>query len=291
VSRCSLPAIFAILLVIACSSDQSRQGKVPPADGGDASLPSAARGSARERRIDGVTAPYRAVALDDGKLGESGTVEVIATWNELPAGAVRSPGLNACAAPSRPPVAFVISGKTSAETALLYAIVGLDGVSEGRPLPATEPVEVTLRGCRMEPVVAMAARPGAPLLITNLDERRHDVTVEHLGTGDGEPELLARLPMPLLGQRFQLPLARPGLVRVTTAADPSDHVYVAVSTHPYQAVPNARGVAVLEQVPQGTYALWVWHPPLERGGKPLVVRAQVKVEAGKTTSQTVAVGP
>jgi hypothetical protein len=280
-------SLFALFCGAACSSDPNRPNTPPRVEALSEGTATAPEPKA-PARLEGVDAPYREVALDsNGKLPGSGTLEVTATWNHLPPAAVTSPGPNACGIPARPPLGFVVIGKGESAHALLYAVIGLERVGEGRPLGRAEAVEVVISQCQLSPPVMVAARVGAPLRVTNLDERRHEILVEELGNGAEVPRVLAHLPMSVVGQRFELPLTRPGLYRVSSSSGRDSPVYVAVSTHPYAAVPNGRGVTLLEQVPAGRYQVWAWHPPLDHAGTAIVARASAVVESEKTTTLSV----
>jgi hypothetical protein len=152
-------------------------------------------------------------------------------------------------------------------------------------------LEIAVRDCQLQPAVARLPRLGSALALINDDERRHEITIEHLGDGSGPPELVARVPLPLVGQRYELSLQRAGIVRLVTASDERGHAYVAVPAHPYVAIPDATGAARFEQVPAGRYHVKVWHPPLQRNGPPLTATATVTVEARKSVERVIAIEP
>lgn len=287
--------VSAILLSVgpaACSGDQ---GKKKPAhagrDGGDAAV-AAGEGDAAASAPEGAAEPYRLAPVDDeGEVEKSGRLSVVVSWPEPPPEVLQSPGLNACGVAVRSPASFFIRTKKSDVTGLRHAVVSLSGVERGRRPDPAEATLIAVRDCRLRPVVARVARLGGRLAVVNDDERRHQVVLERLGEGGEVAERLARVPLPLVGGRYDLPLEEPGFYRATTAGSERDHSYVVVPPHPYVAVADERGLARMDQVPAGTYEVVAWHPPLERGGAPLTARGEVEIEAGGTTRHVIELKP
>ena len=267
--------VFALAcagLMSACSGKPSKVSR--PRDGGDASA------AGDPTTPDGAAAPYTLASVDD-----AGTVAVKVEWPTPPARYLASPGRNDCGSDKRPPVSVHTLG------GLRSAVVTISGIDSGRAPDPPEPAELSVTDCRLEPPVLRAARLGGELEIYNRDERRHDVVIEHLGDGTEDPAEIARLPMSLVGQRYQTSIERPGIVRVTTATDGDDHAYVVIPGHPYVALTNDKGEAILDLVPAGTYEVTAWHRPLARGGPPLTARASITVEQGKKARATLSVAP
>jgi hypothetical protein len=174
--------------------------------------------------------------------------------------------------------------------ALSGAVVTIADIAAGKPAPESEPAELAVRGCTLEPRVVRVARLGAPLALINDDEQRH--TIELARATDGAAaEPLATIPLAVIGRRVEVPLERPGIVRVATAADPDDVGYAVVPAHPYVVVTDASGTAVLSDVPPGTYRIEVWYPPVTAGGKPHVGAAEITVANKQTARARVALGP
>jgi hypothetical protein len=263
-----LASIAALAIAVACGG-KGKSETAGPRDGGDA-----AEASAEPARTtpDGAAAPYLVAAADaDGGLVDAGSVAVTVTWSDPPAALLRSPGLSPCGSKLPPPVSVhTLHG-------LRDAVVRLEGVREGVPPRPAAAVEIAVRDCQLEPRVQVAPRLGVPLAVINDDGERREVALAQLGAG--EPEPLARLPMPLVGQRYELPLDRPGLVRARMGDRDS---YVFAPPHPYAAVTSDKGRVEFEQVPPGTYTVVAWHPPVVAGGAPLEARGEVTVVAGET---------
>jgi hypothetical protein len=130
-------------------------------------------------------------------------------------------------------------------------------------------------------------RLGARLEVVNSDERRHRLRL----TAAGATTPIVDAPMPLVGQRFATTLASAGVFRLSTAADPDDPAWVVVPPHPYYALTDRRGEAVLTDVPAGRYQLVVWHRPFAAGEPPRTVKQPVVVDSGSPATVTVSMAP
>lgn len=153
------------------------------------------------------------------------------------------------------------------------AIVWLDEVTEGKPLPIDRRYELETRGCRFRPRV-QAAVVGGMLNVLNLDRAEHDT---RLTRGDA---LLDDVHATDAGQVVPTPkpLAAPGLVQAVCAIHPWARAWIRVFDHPYFAETKRNGTFAMDSVPPGTYRLRVWQPDLgERD-------AEVEVTAGKSSS-------
>jgi protoporphyrinogen/coproporphyrinogen III oxidase len=239
---------------VACASKSP--SPAPPAgrDGGDAAVTAAA---------DPAAAPVA-----------TGGVAVTVEWPLPPAALLAPRGRNACGALRPPPVSVHTMG------GLRNAVVSLEGGASPAPPPA--PTELAVHRCRIEPSVSAIGGLGGHLALINDDERRHEVRAWRLG--ESEPEPVARVPLPLVGQRVELPLEQPGILRV---GDPRDGAYVVVTEHRWVAVTGDEGRARFSKVPVGTYQIAVWHPPVTEGGPPRTATAEVTVTEGKTQRVTV----
>jgi plastocyanin len=153
---------------------------------------------------------------------------------------------------------------------LQYAVVALDGVTKGKPLPTT-PVVLHNRTCAFVPHV-LSATTGQTLEIVNEDPFLHDA---HAWLGQ---RTLFNLGIPR-GRTVRWRLDDPGVIHVNCNVRHTwMHAYLVVAEHPYQAVTGPDGRFTISDVPPGTYRLTVWHELLGLTERP------VTVSAGGTTT-------
>jgi oxygen-dependent protoporphyrinogen oxidase len=258
-TRLGLPLALALALACACSSgNQSGATSAQPGDAGGDRRPTS-------------------VATEPAE-GASGGLEIAVEWLDPPAELVASQGRNRCGAPLRPALAVSALGGVQG------AVVTLEGLN--RPLAETAPAQLAVTGCQVSPRALVAGR-GA-LHLVNDDERRHEVAFA--GVGD-EAAPLATVPLVVIGQAVTVPIDRPGIIKAATADDPSAASFVVVQAHADVAVTDDSGKVRFAQVPPGTYAIAVWHPPVTKGGAPLAVRAEVTVTGGAAATATISIAP
>jgi hypothetical protein len=174
------------------------------------------------------------------------------------------------------------------------AIVWLDDIREGEPLPAdaanARDVVLDQQRCTFAPhVLAMPA--GASLRLTNGDPANHVVRLELLGAPAG---LEADSPTKVLAPHGEDTLATSpawagGVARVTCPVHPWMLGWIRFFDHPYFAV-TKDGVARIDKVPPGTWHLSVWHEALDAKqgdtvteGAPTQARFEVKVDRADVT--------
>lgn len=255
----------------ACGSNKKSASHAAARDGGDAAV--ATTVPAPPATPAGTAAPYHLAPADgDGGVVGAGSLAVQVTWSDPPAKLLRSPGLNACGERVAPPVSVhTLNG-------LRDAVVTIEGIAAGMAPPPARTAEVAASGCALSPRVQVASRIGATLAVRTDDLVRHRVVLER--QGKGAAEAVATLPMPLAGQRYQLPLDEPGTVHATLDGDASDS-WIVVPRTPYVAVTDDKGRVRFDGVPPGTYQVAAWHPPVERGGAPVVARGSATIAAGE----------
>ncbi len=261
------------LVLAACGSSKKSAAHAVARDGGDAAVAAATR-PPTAATPEGAAPPYHLAAADgDGGVAGAGSLSVRVTWSDPPAELLRSPGLNACGQRVAPPVSVhTLNG-------LRDAVVTIEGIAAGVAPPPARTSEIAASGCALSPRVQVASRIGAELAVRTDDLVRHRVALER--TGSGAPEALATLPLPLAGQRYQLPLDQPGTVHATLDGGASDS-WIVVPRTPYVAVTDDQGRVRFDGVPPGTYSVVAWHPPVERGGAPALARASATIGAGTT---------
>ena len=164
-------------------------------------------------------------------------------------------------------------------SALIGAVVWLEDIRTGKPLPMQRRYSVGTERCALVPRV-QAAMVGGTLNVASGDpvvnqlritrEREQLALVRHTGAGQVVP--------------VESALARPGMIAITSEVHPWTRGYVLVFDHPYFAVTGPRGDYTLENVPPGTYRLVTWH---ERFGR---VERLVEVVVGERTPVDITVG-
>ena len=153
---------------------------------------------------------------------------------------------------------------------LQYALVTVDGITKGKPLPTT-PVALRNRGCAFVPHVSSATM-GQTLEIVNEDPFLHDA---HAWLGQ---RTLFNLAIPR-GRTVRTRLDVPGLIHVNCNVRHTwMHAYLAVAEHPYQTVTASDGRFTITDVPPGTHRVAVWHELLGS------TERTVTVSAGSVTS-------
>ena len=154
---------------------------------------------------------------------------------------------------------------------LANAVVGLVGVTAGKPVPRDRPVVLDNIKCAFVPHVR-SATVGQTLEIHNSDPFLHDA---HAWLGSRSLFNVGILP----GHTAHQSLADAGLVHINCNVRHTwMPAYVFVADNPYHTVTGGDGRFTIEQVPPGTYTLRVWHELL--GG----VDRPVTVESGKTAT-------
>lgn len=140
--------------------------------------------------------------------------------------------------------------------ALGGAIVWLDDVRRGRPLPLERRLELESDKCQLVPRVQAGVVGGTVNVLGHDDFRQH---LHFLAAGDGGPRAIV-----LLGRDEQVipterPFQAPGLVVVRDADHPWPRAYLGVFDHPYFAVTAPNGTFRIDGVPPGRYRMKAWH--------------------------------
>jgi plastocyanin len=154
---------------------------------------------------------------------------------------------------------------------LANAVVHVQGIEAGKPVPKAEPIRFDNRKCAFVPHVA-AGSVGQTVEMRNEDPFLHDA---HALLG---PETLFNLAIPK-GRTVRHVLDRTGIVHVNCNVRHTwMHGYLFVTDDPYHAVSDGSGRVVLDDVPPGTYTVTVWHELLGSG------RREVTVPPGGTAT-------
>lgn len=162
------------------------------------------------------------------------------------------------------------------------AVVYLENIARGRPLPSDTPrrYELDVAACEFAPRVLIAAA-GATLNLRNAYNSVHRVAF----TFEGMKNPMLRVPFSDAGQVVpsERLLAVPGVIDVTTDQDPALRARIVVLEHPYVAATDG-GQFTLDSVPPGTYALVA----LSAAGR---ATTTVAVQPGATTTTSLQVTP
>lgn len=220
---------------------------------------------------------YRAVAVVGGGT-VSGTVTLDGPAPADSGIAVEPALVRACRRARVPDPPVEVQGGGVAD-----AVVWLEGVGAGKPMPAARRYEVALDGCRLTPRV-VAAAAGGTLNVHGLDPMASQLVFARGGAGGEAGRVLLRTAMSAPGQVVpdQAVLAEPGLVEARGERPGWLRGWVLVFDQPYFAATGAGGAFTLADVPPGRYTLVAWHPRLGRVTQPVTVAAGQSVGATVT---------
>jgi hypothetical protein len=153
--------------------------------------------------------------------------------------------------------------------ALANALVWVDGVSTGKPLPEKRRETLTIERCRFEPRV-MAVVAKSTINVFSRDQVAHGPKFYR----EGAAEPIESIHTVDAGQVVpsEKIAAEPGFVEMRCAEHPFARAFIAVFDHPYFAVTDAQGAFKIDGLPVGTYNVKVWHERLE---KPIEQRVAV----------------
>lgn len=137
------------------------------------------------------------------------------------------------------------------------AVVWLEGIRAGKPLPSLRRYELTTRHCAARPMT-QAAIAGGMLDVQSLDPITHKTRFVAGGaTIDVVDQSDAGQVVPTSAV-----LAHPGLVTVRCDVHPVTRAWIRVFDHPYFTVTGRDGSFRIDSVPPGDYRLSVWQPSL-----------------------------
>jgi hypothetical protein len=149
-----------------------------------------------------------------------------------------------------------VVGPRTGEGSLGNALVWIDGITAGKPLPEVRRQTFTIDGCRFNPAV-LAVVTGTTINVFSGDPVAHDARFYR----EGEVDSVDRIRTMDAGQVVPSEeiAARPGMVEARCARHPWERGYVAVFDHPYFAVTDETGAFRIDALPPGTYNVKAWH--------------------------------
>jgi len=154
------------------------------------------------------------------------------------------------------------------------AVVWLDDVRRGKPIPLERRLELESDRCRLVPRVQAAVVGSAVNVLGHDDFRQH---LRFIAGGERAPRVTVLLDSDEQVIPTERPFAAPGLVVVRDTDHPWPTAFLAVFDHPYFAVTAPNGSFTIDRVPAGRYRMKVWHERTK------VAEQTVDVGAGGTT--------
>lgn len=153
-------------------------------------------------------------------------------------------------------------------TSLANALVWVEGVTSGKPLPETKRTTVTIERCQFDPKVT-AVVAGSTVNVLSRDRASHNVRFYREGNGTPVASILTVdagqvVPSETIADK-------PGIVEARCEMHPWVRAYVAVFDHPYFAITDGHGSFTIDQLPAGTYTVKVWHEGMAQAAEQRVV--------------------
>lgn len=151
------------------------------------------------------------------------------------------------------------TGAVTSGSGIANALVWVEGIEAGKPLPEVRRERVTIEDCRATPRI-LGVTSGSTINVFSADPAVHDLRFYR--ENDGNP--VARLLTVDEGQVIpsERIAERAGFVEARCTRHPWLRVYIAVFDHPYFALTNASGEFTISQLPPGTYTVKVWREGL-----------------------------
>jgi hypothetical protein len=157
------------------------------------------------------------------------------------------------------------------------AVVWLEGVAAGKPMPTSRRFELAVEDCRLVPRHLPVAA-GGTLNVHGVDGIESRLRFARIADGAGPADagrVLLRTTMTAAGQVIpdERVLAGAGAVAVAEESRAWMRAWVLAFDHPYFAATGAGGAFTLGDVPPGAYRLVAWHERLGRVVTPVTVAA------------------
>jgi len=172
--------------------------------------------------------------------------------------------------------------RSAAASGVRGAVVWLEGVAAGKPMPTTRRHELALDGCRLVPRL-LPVTAGGTLNVHGIDALESRLRFARAAGAADAGRVLLRTTMTGAGQVVPdaQVLAAAGAVEVRGEGRPWLRAWVLAFDHPYFAASGAGGAFTVGDVPPGAYRLVAWHERLGRVEQP------VTVAPGQATAVTI----
>ena len=176
--------------------------------------------------------------------GRSGPAALVVRLERDSAGSQTRPADGTCEVAAAPP------------PAANDAVVWVDGIRQGKPLPQDRRYELVSAGCALSPRMQGVVIGGA-INVYNDDVVLHRLIFIRAGTND----TLQTMPFTNGAQLVASDrlTRKAGIVEVRCARHPQERAYIAVFDQPYFGVASAGGTVTLDSVPAGDYQVLTWH--------------------------------
>jgi hypothetical protein len=176
-------------------------------------------------------------------------------------------------APSRSAGKGTCDSNAPVSGAVANALVWIDGMTSGKPLPEVRRETLNIDACGLEPEMLAVVSP-TTINVFSRDKDAHEARFYRAGAGVVDSVRTVDEGEVVPSERIA---AVPGIVEVRDAKHPAIHGYVAAFNHPYFAVTDASGAFRIDGVQPGTYTIRIWHADMQAP-----VEQRVVIGAGGT---------
>lgn len=153
---------------------------------------------------------------------------------------------------------------SAGQGAIANALVWIEGIGAGKPLPEIRRDKLTIQNCRFVPRI-MAVPVGSTINVFSADRVEHDARFYREGAGEPVDHVRTFNAGSLVPS--EKIASEPGIVEVRSRFQPWARGYIAVFNHPYFAVTDSNGTFRIDGLPPGTYTVKVWHEGLPRAAE------------------------
>ena len=167
--------------------------------------------------------------------------------------------------------AGTLSGKVSGASG--KSVVYLDAPGKTFPAPDKQPV-MDQKGLLFQPHI-MVVQQGTTVQFLNSDNVQHNVFWPSIGGDKKSGHNLGTWPK---GEKRPFKFDHPGVAPLLCNVHPEMAGYIVVSPSPYFAETDDSGAYTIENVPDGTYTVTVWHEGAKTQTKSITVTGGTKAD-------------